>query len=105
MKKIKVFKSIRMKLFLSLCIIVLSIIFSLIILNNFAFGKFYLHNKKNNLKTAYNIINNYYNEGYSQGNIDSELDKISAKNDFDILIKDNYNESIYLSSKDFFKYY
>ena len=102
MKKIKVFKSIRMKLFLSLCIIVLSIIFSLIILNNFAFGKFYLHNKKNNLKTAYNIINNYYNEGYNQEDIDYELDKISAKNDFDILIKDNYNESVYISSKDFF---
>ena len=33
MKNLKIFKSIRMKLFLSLCIIVLSIIVSLIILN------------------------------------------------------------------------
>lgn len=102
MKNLKIFKSIRMKLFLSLCIIVLAIIFSLIVVNNFVFGKFYLYNKKNNLKIAYNIINAHYNNSYSQEDINSELEKISIKNDFDILIKNDYDENVYISSKDFF---
>ncbi len=100
--KIKLFSSIRTKLFLSLCIIVLAIISSLILLNNFVLGEFYLFNKKNNLKTAYAIINDYYNNGNNQNDINNELEKIAVKNDFDILIKNNSNENIYISSKDFF---
>ena len=102
MKNLKIFKSIRMKLFVSLCIIVLAIICTLIFLNNFVFGKFYLHNKKQNLKTTCKTINSYYNDSYNQEEINAEVEKISAKNDFDILIKNNYNENIYISSKDFF---
>ena len=102
MKNIKIFKSIRTKLFASLCIIVLLIIVSLILLNNFVLGKFYLYNKKNNLKIAYSIINQYYNNSYSQDEISEELEKISIKNDFDILIKDTNNNNIYISNKDFF---
>ena len=99
---IKPFNSIRIKLFISLCIIVLSIISSLILLNNFVLDKFYLHNKKQNLKIAYSIINDYYNNENNQENINSELERISIRNDFDILIKNNYNETIYISNKDFF---
>ena len=102
MEKIQVFKSIRAKLFISLCIIVLLIISSLILLNNFVLGKFYLYNKKNYLKNAYIIINQYYNNGYNQENINSELERIAVKNDFDILIKNDHNENIYISNKDFF---
>ena len=102
MRNIRVFKSIRNKLFISLCIIVLLIISFLIILNNFVLGRFYLYNKKKNLKMAYSIINEFYNNEDSYDNIEAELDRISAKNDFDILIKDEYNQSIYISSKDFF---
>ena len=43
--KIGIFKSIRTKLFLSLCIIVIAIIISLILLNNFILRKFYEYNK------------------------------------------------------------
>ncbi len=103
MKDIRIFKSIRNKLFASLCIIVLLIISILIILNNFVLGKYYLYNKKNNLKIAYNVINEMYNNSEnSEELIEAELDRISIKNDFDILIKDEYNQSIYISSKDFF---
>ena len=103
MKDIRIFKSIRNKLFVSLCVIVLLIISFLIILNNFVLGKFYLYNKKKNLKIAYSIINELYNNNDSSEEIiESELDRISIKNDFDILIKDEYNQSIYISSKDFF---
>ena len=103
MKDIRIFKSIRNKLFASLCIIVLLIISILILLNNFVLGKYYLYNKKNNLKLAYSVINEMYNNSEnSEDRIEAELDKISVKNDFDILIKDEYNQSIYISSKDFF---
>lgn len=102
MKNIRIFKSIRNKLFISLCIIVLLIISILIVLNNFVLGRFYLYNKKKNLKMAYSVINNYYNNQNNQENISAELDKISIKNDFDILIKDEYNQSIYITNKDYF---
>lgn len=102
MKNLKILKSIRMKLFISLCVIVLAIIFSLIFLNNFVFGKFYFYNKKRALINTYKTINSYYNNSYRQDDINSELDKISEKNDFDISIKDKNNESIYITSKDFF---
>ena len=97
----KRFKSIRLKLFFTLCIIVLIIIISLILLNNFVLARFYLYNKKSNLKNAYSTINSYYNNKYSEKKIESELEKISVKNDFDIVIKNQYNETIYTSSKDF----
>ena len=100
--KIKIFNSIRVKLFISLCIIVVSIIVTLILLNSFVLGRFYLYNKKNNLKNAYRIINQYYNIGSSQEEIEAVLEDISVRNDFDILIKNEYNENVYTSNKDFF---
>ena len=98
----KIFTSIRTKLFISLCIIVLSIISFLILLNNFVLEKFYLYNKENTLKNVYSLVNDYYNNGYDQDYINSELEEISIKNDFDILIKNNADENIYISNKDFF---
>ena len=98
----KIFTSIRMKLFLSLCIIVSSIILFLIILNNFVLESFYLYNKQNSLKNVYYLINQYYTETYSQNAINNELEKISIKNNFDIVIKNKNNESVYTSNKDFY---
>ena len=72
----KIFTSIRAKLFILLCITVLTIITGLIILNNFVLGKFYLYNKEELLKKVYKVINEYYNSNYSQNNIDEELEKI-----------------------------
>ena len=97
-----IFTSIRTKLFLSLCVIVLSIITLLIILNNFVLEDFYLYNKENNLKTVCIIIDELYKKGLSQSEIDNELEKISVRNDFDILIRNTDNENIYISNKDFF---
>lgn len=98
----KVFTSIRMKLFLSLCIIVLSIITLLIILNNFVLEDFYLYNKQTTLKTVCNLVDDYYSKLYSQNDINRELEKIAIRNNFDILIKNTINENIYISNKDFF---
>ena len=101
-KKIKYFKSIRTRLFLSLCIIVFAIIATLILLNNFVLKRFYEYNKEKQLKAVYNVINNYYNNQENENNLTDELDKISLKNNFDILIKSDENVSIYSSNKDFY---
>ena len=93
---------IRTKLFLSLCIIVSSIVLFLIILNNFVLESFYIYNKETALKSVYHLINEYYNNSYNQITIDRELEKIAVKNNFDILIKSRDNQSIYTSSKDFY---
>ena len=103
MGKIKnIFTSIRTKLFLSLCIIVSSIILFLILLNNFVLESFYVYNKKSTLKSVYQTINEYYNNEYNQTVLSNELEKISIKNGFDILIRNGNNQSIYSSSKDFY---
>ena len=100
--KIKYFKSVRTRLFLSLCIIVFAIIATLILLNNFVLKRFYEYNKEKQLKAVYNVINNYYNNQEKDNNLVDELDKISLKNNFDILIKSDENVSIYSSNKDFY---
>lgn len=98
----KVFTSIRAKLFLSLCVIVLLIVTLSILLNNFVLEKFYVYNKKEGLKKVYSLVNEYYNQDYEQDYINSQLERISIKNDFDILIKNDSDENIYFSNKDFF---
>ena len=102
MKLNKFFTSIRTKLFLSLCVIVASIVLFLIILNNFVLEAFYIYNKETALKSVYHLINEYYNNSYNQITIDRELEKIAVKNNFDILIKSRDNQSIYTSNKDFY---
>jgi two-component system sensor histidine kinase VanS len=100
--RIKILKSIRTKLFLSLCIIVIAIIISLIVLNNFVLRKFYEYNKEKQLKNVYETINNYYNSNTIQKNLADELDRIAINNNFDILIRSNENVSVYSSNKDYY---
>ena len=100
--QINYFKSIKTRLFWSLCIIVFSIIAVLIILNNFVLKQFYEYNKKKQLIDVYYAINNHYNSGDSETGITDELNKISLKNNFNILIKNNYENTIYSSNTDFY---
>lgn len=95
------FKSIRVKLFLTLCIAVIIIIAFLILTNNFILETFYLYSKQKNLISVYHRINNYYQNEDSSINIELELEKIAINNNFDILIKNNNNISIYSTDKDF----
>ena len=95
-------KSIRVKLFMTLSLVILLIILFLIVVNNFVFGQFYLYSKTQSLKDVYITVNNYYNneenENYS---INSILEKIAVKNNFDILIRNAQNINVYTSDKDF----
>ena len=100
----RLFHSVKVKLFLTLCATVLCIIIFLIILNSFALEKFYLYSKENTIKDVYKQLNDYYNGKDHELDLESELEKIAIKNNFDILIKDEDNISIYNSNKNFYSF-
>lgn len=93
--------SVKVKLFLTISMTILSVIIFLIILNNFALENFYLYNKQQRLKEVYEKINEYYNGENPNTNIETELEKISVRNNFDILIKDSRGVNIYTTNKNF----
>lgn len=103
MKQIKnKFKSIRIKLFLTLCIVVVIIIAFLIITNNFVLESFYLYTKTKNLISIYDRVNNYYIQGQNDSSeIRLELEKASINNNLDILIQNDNKFIIYSSNRDF----
>lgn len=96
------FKSIRIKLFLTLCIVVIIIIAFLILTNNFVLESFYLYSKTKNLISVYEKINNYYiQEQTDSSAIEAELEKVAINNNFDILIQSENNISVYSTNRDF----
>ena len=103
MSKIKEsLKSVRMKLFLTLSFGILIIIILLVILNNAVLETYYLYSKRSALKNAYHQINTLYNNNVSQDYIELELEKISVRNNFDILVKNAAYENVYSSEKNTF---
>lgn len=101
-KEIKeAFSSVKVKLFFTLSLTILLIIIFLIIVNSFLLENFYLYSKQRTLKSVYETINNYYLNPYQYSNIETELEKISVKNNFDILIKDNNGINVYTTNKNF----
>lgn len=101
-KKQNPFKSVRVKLFMTLSLVILLIISFLILVNNFVFGQFYLYSKKQALKSVYVTVNDYYNNERNE-DIEIQLEQIAIQNNFDILIRDNQNNvNIYTSNKDFY---
>ena len=102
LNKIKdVLSSVKVKLFLTLSTTVLVIILFLILVNNFALENFYLYKKQSTLKAVYESINDYYKTPGQDNNIQTELEKLSIKNNFDILIKDNNGINLYTTNKNF----
>ena len=97
----KQIKSVRGKLFFTLCAVIIAIILFLIIVNSVVLEKYYQFAKSNTLKAVYNQINAYYNGELKIGNLSEELNAIAIKNNFDIIIKDEQDVAVYLSGKDF----
>ena len=92
MKKIKSYlKSVRAKLFVTLCIVIVLIVSLLVVINNVVLGKYYLYNKTRVMKHIYQQINTAYNNNTPYEQIEDELKKYSLKNNLDILIKTNDN--------------
>ncbi|MBP3802118.1 MAG: HAMP domain-containing protein [Clostridia bacterium] len=102
-KKVKEsLESVRIKLFITLSITVVLIILFLIIVNNFVLETYYLYNKQKSLKSVYEQINMLYANQVAEPNIESELEKISITQNFDISIMNSNFENIYSSGKDYF---
>lgn len=102
MKQIKEnFKSIRIKLFLTLCIAVIVIISFLILTNNFVLESFYLYSKTKDLISIYDKVNYYYSKEQIENinEIEAELEKISINNNFDILICGQNNIIVYSTNR------
>ena len=95
----KKFKSIRFRLFGTLCVSIVLIIFCLVIVNNVVLETFYMYSKT---ETAINIsesINNYYNSALEY-NISDMLREQERKNNIDILIADENFNIIYCSNQE-----
>ena len=85
------FKSIRFKLFLTLCVVIAIIVLCLVAINSVVLESFYLYSKTQTVKGVYNKINDYYNRTGDYGNIEEELQRIAFNNNFDIFIETDQN--------------
>ena len=97
MKLFKNFKSVKFRLFATLCISIFLIILCLIIVNNVVLESFYLYSKTNTAADLCSKLNDYYN-GIIQYDINNELEEQGRKNNIDILILDKNFEVIYCSN-------
>ena len=103
-KKQNPLKSVRVKLFATISIVIVSIIVFLIVVNNFVLGQFYLYSKRQTIKSVYQTVNDYYNDE-QDGSLETELEQIAIQNNFDILIRNNQNINVYTSNKNFYATY
>jgi len=97
----KKYSSVRVRLFLTLSIVILSIVLFLIVINTFIYKPFFLYSKQKSLLSIYNNLNIYYNNPDSNIDINLELEKAAVNNGIDIIIKTQENIIIYTSNKDF----
>ena len=88
-------KSVRMKLFLTVCVVVVLIILLLVLINSVVLEKFYIYSKAQNVKKIYNEINNFYdNTNNSEEDVKSLENSIklaALNNNLEILLKTNDN--------------
>ena len=94
-------KSVRFKLFLIMCIVIIFIVCCLIIINSIVLGSFYAYSKVVTVINVYNKINDYYANVNSNMNLEEELRNIAFKNNFDIAIQTDNNIILYYTDKDF----
>ncbi len=94
-------ESVRVKLFVTISTIIILIIVFLVIVNNLVLGQFYIYSKRQALKSVYETVNEYYQNPQNQ-DLETQLEKIAIQNNFDILLKNDKNVSIYTSNKDFY---
>ena len=103
MKKVKnSFKSVRMRLFLTLCAVIIFIIVFLILINNIVLETFYIYSKTNTIKNLYYKVNEFYNNYNDEVNLEDELKSIAIKNNIDILIKEESDSTIISTTREFF---
>ncbi len=102
MEEIKLkFKSVRFKLFFTMCVVILVIILSLVLINSIVLENFFIYSKTATIKQVYQKVNDYYNTENTNVDLETELKKIAYKNNFDILIKTDTNLIIFTSDREF----
>ena len=94
-------KSVRFKLFLVMCIVIIFIILCLILVNSVVLETFYMYSKTNTVRAVYTRINEYYSSSNSNIDLDEELKNIAFKNNFDILIQADNNIIVFSTNRDF----
>lgn len=94
-------KSVRVKLFLVLCVVTILLVICLIAINSLVLENFYIYNKTNTIKEVYNKINKYYKDPDLAINLETELKKIAFRNNFDILIQSDTDLILFSTNKDF----
>ena len=94
-------KSVRVKLFLVLCVVIILLVICLIAINSLVLENFYIYNKTNTIKEVYNKINKYYKDPDLAINLETELKKIAFRNNFDILIQSDTDLILFSTNKDF----
>ena len=83
MKKTR-FKSVRVKLFITLSVIVIFIVALLVIMNSMVLETFYMVSKINSVKKEYNKINDMYNN--NESSILLKIRNDALANNFDIMV-------------------
>ena len=68
--------SIQVKLFFSLCVVIVLTILFLIIINNLVLETFYIYNKKDSAKDLYEQINEKYNNNVAEEEIEEFTDSV-----------------------------
>ena len=100
MIKKNIFKSVRVKLFLTLCVVILMIIFFFIIINTTVLEILYFYSKKESLLEVYNYINENISKEIDDEKYNLELEKTSINYSFEILVL-NGEETVYATNKNF----
>lgn len=102
----KILKSVRAKLFLTLCVVIVMIIGFFVVINNAVLEALYYYNKKEIILDTYEFINTSIQKEFNEeerNRYELELEKVSVNNNFEILIlnKDNNEDIIYATNKNF----
>ena len=95
----KTMKSIRFKLFSTICVVIVLIVFTLILVNNVVLEKYYLYNKTRIMRDIYQKIDISYSDNTSYKQIEKDIRTLAIYNNLDILVKTDNDVFILATDK------
>lgn len=96
------FKSVRFRLFFTMCVVIAIIVLCLVAINSVVLKTFYLYSKVHTLRNLYDKINTYYNLNNNTNTIEDELRRIAFNNNFDIFIKTDENLIVFSTDRNLY---